>query len=73
MVNPFVNILDGLKACLDALKIWHEKQHANLSWFFPEFDGTPVCRKSLAKLEGKKLTSHGMRAFYVTARGPRHS
>lgn len=77
-VNPFVRIHDGLAAWLEAHKEWKQQRYPDSPWFFPNYrqpDAKPVDIGALAqalrrrrKPIGKKITSHGMRAFYVTVR-----
>jgi integrase len=76
-VNPFVNIHEGLKATLDALLLWKTKRFPESPWFFPstEYPMKPVGGTALAHALlrvspqlGHKVTSHGMRAFYVLVR-----
>ena len=78
-VNPFVMIHPALKDALQALFKWKEERYRNSQWFFPSprpADGdAPVYRQALAHaLRGAseelnvKITSHGMRAFYVKLR-----
>ncbi len=77
-VNPFVLIHDGLAAWLKAHKKWKEKRYPKSPWFFPNYRD-PVGKhadkfaltQSLRRRRntiGKKITSHAMRAFYVTVR-----
>jgi hypothetical protein len=77
-VNPFVLIHDGLAAWLKAHKEWKEKRYPKSPWFFPNYRD-PVGKhadkfaltQSLRRRRntiGKKITSHAMRAFYVTVR-----
>jgi integrase len=77
-VNPFVRIHEGLAAWLKAHREWHQQRYPDSPWFFPNYrDPDNKCANSGAlghalKLRrekiGKKITSHAMRAFYVTAR-----
>lgn len=76
-VNPFVEIRDGLRAVLDAHFAWKAKNYAMSPWFFPgpQDPTKPVGLTALAhallrvcKKLGRKVTSHGFRAFYVTVR-----
>jgi hypothetical protein len=77
-VNPFVQIHDGLAAWLEAHKAWKEKRYPKSPWFFPNYRD-PVGKhadsfalsQSLRRRRqtiGKKITSHAMRAFFVTVR-----
>ena len=77
-VNPFILIHDGLAAWLTAHRIWKASRYPNSPWFFPNYrepDLRPVdvgaltqaLRTRRVKI-GKKITSHGMRAVYVTVR-----
>ena len=76
--NPFVRIHMGLAAWLEAHAEWKEKRHPKSTWFFPNFRD-PVGKhadnfalsqslRRRRKTIGKKVTSHAMRAFYVTVR-----
>lgn len=77
-VNPFVRIHEGLAAWLKAHKEWHQRRYPDSPWFFPNYrDPDNKCVDSGAlghalKLRrekiGKKITSHAMRAFFVTVR-----
>jgi len=76
-VNPFVAINEGLRQTLDALFRWKHEKHPDSPWFFPSprNPGHAVSKRALShalkrirpKL-GRKITSHGFRAFYVTVR-----
>jgi integrase len=77
-VNPFVRIHEGLAAWVIAHKEWKQQRYPDSPWFFPNYrdpDGKPAdngalghaLRLRLDKI-GRKITSHGMRAFYVTVR-----
>ena len=76
LVNPYVNIHDGLVELLAAHKAWKEEHYPQSPWFFPShFGGDCVNKSALAhalrrlhRNGGKKFTSHAMRAFYVTVR-----
>jgi integrase len=78
-VNPFVIINDGLKATLQAMIEWRKTHHKDSPWYFPSCrhrkSMKPAHKHTLgsnlldySKATGKKVTSHGMRAFYVTVR-----
>ncbi len=77
-VNPFVRVHEGLAAWLKAHEAWKQRRYPDSPWFFPNYrdpDDKPadICglgqalRQRRAKI-GRKITSHGMRAFYVTVR-----
>ena len=77
-VNPFVRIHEGLAAWLKAHKEWKQRRYSDSPWFFPNYRD-PVGKhadkfaltQSLRRRRntiGKKITSHAMRAFYVTVR-----
>jgi len=78
--NPYAFVHDGLKELLAAHKRWHQRRYPKSPWYFPGRDkakSQPISEgaltKSLERLhkEGKvkrKITSHGMRAFYVLVR-----
>jgi len=75
-INPFVHCHDGLKALLKAHAIWHSIRYPGNPYLIPgKLPGQPASRRSLAhalhrlrKAIGRKITSHGMRAFYVFVR-----
>jgi hypothetical protein len=70
-----VNVHEGLQALLEAHKEWKAENYSDSPHFFPSHCGGVVDKGALAhalrritpKLK-KKLTSHGMRAFYVLVR-----
>jgi integrase len=74
-INPYVNVHEGLLALLEAHKKWKAENYPDSPHFFPSHCGGVVDKGALAhalrritpKLK-KKLTSHGMRAFYVLVR-----
>ena len=76
--NPFVEVHDGLKVLLVAHRAWHQGRHASSPWFFPGRDSqskltTCALTHGLTRLYreqaiARKLTSHGLRAFYVLVR-----
>jgi len=78
--NPYAPVHADLKRLLAAHRRWHQARYPKSNWFFPGRDrskDTPVYKdaltKALARLrrEGqldRKITSHGMRAFYVLVR-----
>lgn len=78
-VNPFVRITPELAELLKAIEAWHVSTNQDSRWLFPSPDlyDQPVRRATLTKAlkrisakvcGGKRLTSHGARAFYVTVR-----
>ena len=77
-VNPFVRIHDGLAAWLKAHKEWKKNRYPESPWFFPNYREPDDRHANIGALGqalkrrrntiGKKITSHGMRAFYVTVR-----
>lgn len=77
-VNPFVRIHDGLAAWLKAHKEWKDNRYPDSPWFFPNYrdpvgkhaDSFALSQSLRRRREtiGKKITSHAMRAFYVTVR-----
>jgi len=77
-VNPFVRIHEGLAAWLKAHQEWKQDRYPDSPWFFPSYrnpDTNHIDKNalthSLRRLQkeiGRKITSHGMRAFYVTVR-----
>jgi len=76
-VNPFVLIHEGLAAILKAHKRWKDERFPDSPWYFPSYknpdncvDNCALCHSLRQKREtlGRKITSHGLRAFYVTNR-----
>jgi hypothetical protein len=73
--NPYCNMHPGLQAMMKAHAAWKAVNFPNSPEFFPSHCGGSVDKGALAhalrrirkKLE-RKLTSHGMRAFYVLVR-----
>jgi hypothetical protein len=74
-VNPYVALNPGMQALLAAHKAWKEANYPDSLEFFPSHCGGSVDKGALAhalrrirpKIK-RKLTSHGMRAFYVLVR-----
>ena len=75
--NPYVACHAGREALLTALAAWLKVSFAETCTFFPSYCGGRVGLRALAHAllrlfkKGKlklKLTSHGMRAFYVLIR-----
>ena len=76
--RPFVLIDDFLRELLDAMKRYRELHYPHSPWYFPSYAnamkhvGKCSLTRALARLAKKglcrKLTSHGLRAFYVTVR-----
>jgi len=76
-VNPFVLIHEGLAAVLKAHKRWKDERFPDSPWFFPSYKNPDKCVDNCAlgqslrqrrETLGRKITSHGLRAFYVTNR-----
>lgn len=74
-VKPYVTIHPALCELLVAHSAWKEFRFPNSPWYFPSpvHPQMPVGKGALAhalrrKFPGRKRTSHGARAFYVTAR-----
>jgi integrase len=77
-VNPYVKVHDGSKALLEAHQKWKQENYPDSPFYFPSPRGVDgvVDKHALAhallrlnrKHGFKKVTSHGMRAFYVTVR-----
>lgn len=76
-VNPFVLIHEGLAAVLKAHKRWKDERFPDSPWYFPSYKNTDNCVDNCAlgqslrqrrEILGRKITSHGLRAFYVTNR-----
>lgn len=76
--NPFALIHPALRTCLDELKAWHATKPNAGPWFVPSArrPGAPVETTSLTHRLAKvgpiicqrHITSHGLRAYYVTVR-----
>ena len=77
-VNPFVRVHEGLAAWLKAHAAWKQRRYPDSPWFFPSYrdpDNKPadICGLGQALRQrrdkiGRKITSHGMRAYYITVR-----
>jgi hypothetical protein len=76
-VNPFVLIHEGLAAILKAHRQWKDERFPDSPWFFPSYKNPDNCLDLCAlgqslrqrrEILGRKITSHGLRAFYVTNR-----
>jgi integrase len=77
-VNPFCTVTDGLRLALDAHAKWKLEHYPDSPWFFPSPDnpsnaaGPTALARALLRLDdkgcGHKVTSHGLRAFYVLVR-----
>lgn len=77
-LNPFVEINEGLKQTFEAFSKWHKFKHPESPWYFPsprvpdqavdESCLSHAMAKRISKALGRKITSHGLRAFYVTVR-----
>jgi integrase len=78
-VTPYVQIHPALRQLLDALRAWHERRRPKSPWFLPGLrnggkDPVESCSLTHAlKVIGPLIakghrTSHGLRAYYVTAR-----
>lgn len=72
-INPWAEIHPALKQTLDAMAQWRAMRGLTSSpWFIPSCYGELMHKRSLTqwlhRLPGKKRTSHGMRAYYVTVR-----
>jgi hypothetical protein len=76
MVNPFAAVHDGLAALLEVWKVWKAKRYPESPWYLPGRNPEKMVSKCalghalrrLRKEIGKRIISHGMRAFYVTNR-----
>ena len=73
--NPYVDVREGLEALLKAHATWKSENYPDSPHFFPSHCGGVVDKGALshalrriAPTLKKKLTSHGMRAFYVLVR-----
>jgi hypothetical protein len=75
-INPFVHCHEGLRALLKAHAAWHAIRYPDNPFYIPgKSPGQPMRRRTLAhalhslkETIGRKITSHGMRAFYVLIR-----
>src|SRR6266567_1182344 len=75
-VNPFVRIHQDLKALMKAHAAWLAIRYPESPWFIPGRDpmqpadsgALAHALRRLRKQIGEKITSHGMRAFYVLVR-----
>lgn len=74
-VNPYIRLHPALIELLVAHSAWKEFRFPKSPWFFPSpvHPAMPVTKGALShalrrKLKGKRRTSHGSRAYYVTAR-----
>jgi integrase len=75
-INPFVHIHSDLKKLMKAHTVWKAIRFPDSPWFFPGRDSCQPVHKcalshALRRLRekfGRKITSHGMRAFYVLVR-----
>jgi integrase len=73
--NPYCRVHPGMKALLEAHDAWKKVNYPDSPEFFPSHCGGTVSKGALAralrrirKNLKRKLTSHGMRAFYVLIR-----
>jgi integrase len=78
-IKPYATIHPALKKLLEAMKQWRDERYPESPWYFPSLrdSAQPVDTNSLShalraiarKLTpGERRTSHGLRAYYVTAR-----
>ncbi len=76
-VNPFVRVHEGLAAILKAHQQWKKDRFPDSPWYFPSYRNEGKCVDICAlsqslrqkrKTLGRKITSHGLRAFFVTIR-----
>jgi hypothetical protein len=77
-VNPLVRVHDGLAAWLKAHREWKQNRYPDSPWYFPSYRNPDTAHSDVGALGqalrrhektiGRKITSHGMRAFYVTVR-----
>ncbi len=76
-VNPYIAITPELRQLLDALFQWRKIAWPESPWYFPGYNTSgksPANKATLGKNLhasrkhlGRKLTSHGARAYFVTA------
>lgn len=83
-IKPWVDITPELDEVLQALKQWRiARDHQGSPWFIPSYrkpegpvDGDSLTHalKRITKLLGieRRITSHGLRAFFVTVRRSQH-
>jgi hypothetical protein len=77
-VNPLVRVHEGLAALLKAHREWKQNRYPDSPWYFPSYRNPDTAHSDVGALGqalrrhektiGRKITSHGMRAFYVTVR-----
>jgi integrase len=77
-VNPFALIHPALRACLNALRSWCQEYFPDNPYFLPSpwCKGKPISPDGLThelqpaseSLLGHRITPHGLRSYYVTAR-----
>lgn len=70
-VFPFVELTPELRACIEAHHAWHAAEVGASRWWFPGADlFRPLSRSALtdalARVGGRKITAHGLRAYCVT-------
>jgi hypothetical protein len=74
--NPYVHVHDDFLEILNAHKIWHAKRYPNSRWMFPgrnkgsgkhisQWALTTALERLFQKGLCRKITSHGMRAYFV--------
>ena len=76
--NPFVEVHPQLQTLLKAHADWYRQRHPGSPWFFPGREpGAPLTACALThalarlyatKVISRKITSHGLRAYYVLVR-----
>ncbi len=69
-VNPFCEIHEGLRETIVAYKLWRSKLQTPCGpkWFNVSKDALSHALFKKRKEIGRKITSHGMRAFFVLVR-----
>jgi integrase len=77
-VNPYAMITPALREALRALAAWRDREHPGHLFYLPspKLAGKPVGADCLTHelpiasqtLFGRRITPHGLRSFYVTAR-----
>jgi integrase len=76
--NPFIEITPEKQTLLEALLLWQRTRYPRSHWYFPALHGkgqNHLCPSALSynlcrasRHFGQRYTSHGARAYYVTAR-----
>lgn len=70
-VLPYVLLQPDMRAVIQAHHAWHRSQWPDSPWWFPgKSGGLPLTgsalTRALSRIPGRKVTSHGLRAYFVT-------